>query len=147
MKYFPLLWATLWRKKARTILTLLSLVTAFLLLGLLQAANSLFSGGTQRLSANLLISQARVSFTTPLPMRQLPQIEAVPGVEAVSWSQWFGGIYKDQSNFFPNFAVDPDRWLKTFTECRLPPEPAAAWKQAAKSRSMSPARASRRFIA
>ena len=129
MKYFPLLWATLWRKKARTILTLLSLVTAFLLLGLLQAANSLFSGGTQRLSANLLISQARVSFTTPLPMRQLPQIEAVPGVEAVSWSQWFGGIYKDQSNFFPNFAVDPDRWLKTFTECRLPPEQAAAWKQ------------------
>lgn len=128
MKYFPLLWATLWRKKARTILTLLSLVTAFLLLGLLQAANSLFSGGTQRLSANLLISQARVSFTTPLPMRQLPQIEAVPGVEAVSWSQWFGGIYKDQSNFFPNFAVDADRWLQTFTECRLPPEQAQAWK-------------------
>jgi putative ABC transport system permease protein len=128
MKFFPLLWATLWRKKARTILTLLSLVTAFLLLGLLQAANSLFSGGTQRISANLLITQARVSFTSPLPMRHLPQIEAVPGVTAVSWSQWFGGIYKDQSNFFPNFAVDADRWLATFTECRLPPEHAAAWK-------------------
>lgn len=128
MKYFPLLWATLWRKKVRTILTLLSLVAAFLLLGLLQAANSLFSGGTQRLSANLLITQARVSFTSPLPMRLLPQIEAVPGVEQVSWSQFFGGVYKDEKNFFPQFAVDPDRWLATFTECRLPPEQAAAWK-------------------
>ncbi len=128
MKYFPLLWATLWRKKARTILTLLSLVAAFLLLGLLQAANSLFSGGTQRLSANLLITQARVSFTSPLPMRHLSQIEAVPGVEQVSWSQFFGGIYKDEKNFFAQFAVDPDRWLKTFTECKLPPEQIAAWK-------------------
>ncbi len=128
MKYFPLLWATLWRKKARTILTLLSLVTAFLLLGLLQAANSLFSGGTQRLSANLIITQARVSFTSPLPMRHLSQIESIPGVVSVSWSQFFGGIYKDQKNFFPQFAVNPDRFVKTFTECRLPPEHLAAWK-------------------
>ncbi len=129
MKYFPLLWATLWRKKARTILTLLSLVAAFLLLGLLQAANSLFSGGTQRLSANLLITQARVSFTSPLPMSHLGKIEAIPGVEKVSWSQFFGGIYQDQKNFFPQFAVDPDRWVATFTECKLPPEQLAAWKE------------------
>lgn len=128
MKYFPLLWATLWRKKARTILTLLSLVTAFLLLGLLQAANSLFAGTSQRLSANLLITQARVSFTSPLPMRLLPQIESVQGIESVSWSQFFGGIYKDEKNFFPQFAVDPDRWIKTFKECRLPEPQAAAWK-------------------
>jgi len=129
MKFFPLLWATLWRKKTRTILTLLSLVAAFLLLGLLQAANSLFSGGTQRLGANLLITQARVSFTSPLPMRHLSQIESLPGVEVVSWSQFFGGIYKDQKNFFPQFAVNADRWIATFSECRLPPEQAAAWKQ------------------
>lgn len=128
MKYFPLLWATLWRKKVRTILTLLSLMTAFLLLGLLQAANSLFSGGSINLSAPILITQARVSFTSPLPMRLLPQLEAVPGVESVSHSQFFGGIYKDQKNFFPQFAVDPDRWLKTFIECKLPDEQIAAWR-------------------
>lgn len=128
MKYFPLLWATLWRKKVRTILTLLSLVAAFLLLGLLQAANSLFSGGTQRLSANLLITQARVSFTTPLPLRHLSQIEAIPGIESISWSQFFGGIYKDEKNFFPQFAVDPDRFKSTFTECALPADQFAAWK-------------------
>lgn len=130
MKYFPLLWATLWRKKTRTVLTLFSLIAAFLLLGLLQAANSLFYGGVQNLSANLLITQARVSFTSPLPMRLLPQLEATPGVEVVSWSQWFGGIYKSPApeNFFPQFAVEPDRWLKTFKECKVPDDQAAAWK-------------------
>ncbi|TAJ52620.1 MAG: ABC transporter permease [Nevskiaceae bacterium] len=128
MKYFPLLWATLWRKKTRTWLTLFSLVAAFLLLGLLQAANSVFNTGGQNLGANLLITQARVSFTSPLPLRLLPQIEAVPGIEAVSFSQFFGGVYKDPKNFFPQFAVQPERWLKTFTECTLPAEQAAAWK-------------------
>lgn len=128
MKYFPLLWATLWRKKTRTWLTLFSLVAAFLLLGLLQAANSVFNTGGVNLGANLLITQARVSFTSPLPLRLLPQIEAVPGVESVSFSQFFGGVYKDPKNFFPQFAVMPERWLKTFTECTLPSEQAAAWK-------------------
>lgn len=128
MKFFPLLWATLWRKKTRTWLTLLSLVAAFLLLGLLQAANSVFYGGVQNLSANLLITQARVSFTSPLPLRLLPQLEAIPGVENVTWSQWFGGVYKDPKNFFPQFATNPERWLKTFKECTLPADQAAAWQ-------------------
>jgi putative ABC transport system permease protein len=128
VKYFPLLWATLWRKRARTILTLLSLVAAFLLLGLLQAADALFNGNSVNLSAPILISQARVSFTSPLPMRLLPQIEGIPGVQAVSFSQFFGGIYKEPQNFFPQFATLPERWEKVFTECRLPPEQMQAWK-------------------
>lgn len=131
MKFLPLVWAILWRKKARTILTLLSLVTAFLLLGLLQAANSLFSAGGINLNAPLLITQARVSFTNPLPLRLLPQLEAVPGVAAVSYSQFFGGIYQEQKNFFPVFAVMPERWLNVFsTECQLSPAQIEAWKTA-----------------
>jgi len=74
----------LWRSRTRTILTLLSLVTAFLLLGLIQAANALFAGDTIRLTAPTMITQARISFTSPLPMRLLPQIEAVPGVASVA---------------------------------------------------------------
>jgi len=128
VKFFSLVWAMLWRSRARTVLTLLSLVTAFLLLGLIQAANSLFSGQTINLSAPILITQARVSFTSPLPMRLLPQVEAVPGVESVSHSQFFGGIYQDQRNFFPNFAVNPERWVRTFPECVLPPEQEQAWR-------------------
>jgi putative ABC transport system permease protein len=129
MKFFPLIWAQLWRKKARTIFTLLSLVAAFLLLGLLQAADSLFNGAGINNSGRVLITQARVSFTNPLPLRLLPRLEAVPGVEAVSWSQFFGGIYIDQRHFFPQFAVNPDRWLNVFRECTLPPDQLRAWKE------------------
>ena len=127
MRFLSLIWAMLWRSRVRTILTLLSLVTAFLLLGLIQAANALFQGGTINLSAPILITQARVSFTSPLPMRLLPQIEAVPGVESVSHSQFFGGIYQEPRNFFPQFAVNPERWIRTFPECVLPAEHQAAW--------------------
>jgi putative ABC transport system permease protein len=128
VKFLPLLWATLWRRKSRTILTMLSLVAAFLLLGLLQAANSLLGLGTVNLNAPILITQARVSFTSPLPLRILPQLEAVPGVDAVAFSQFFGGIYQDPKNFFPQFATIPDRWIKVFTECKLPPDQFDAWK-------------------
>jgi putative ABC transport system permease protein len=129
VKFFGLVWAMLWRSRTRTILTMLSLVAAFLLLGLLQAANALFAGDTINLSAPILITQARVSFTSPLPMRLLPQLEAVPGVEAVSHSQFFGGIYKGEPrNFFPQFAVNPDRWVKVFPECALPPGQERAWR-------------------
>jgi putative ABC transport system permease protein len=129
MGYVALVWAMLWRSRARTILTLLSLITAFLLLGLIQAANSLFSGDQINLSAPILITQARVSFTSPLPMRLVPQVEAVPGVASVSHSQFFGGIYQDNpQNFFPQFAVNPERWVRTFPECVLPPEQEQAWR-------------------
>ncbi len=127
MKYLPLLWATLWRRKARTIFTLLALTAAFLLLGMLQAANSLFGGGSINLSAPIMIVQARVSFTNPLPMRLLPQLEAIPEVQSVSHSQFFGGVYKDVRNFFPQFAVNPERWHRTFLECRLPDQQYQAW--------------------
>jgi len=119
-KYFPLVWGGLWRKKLRTILTLLSLMAAFLLIGLLQAVNSVLNSGADFLGVDRLITQARTSFTQPLPMRLLPQIEAVPGVEYVSHSQWFGGIYQDPKNFFAQFAVDPQRLFETYPEWVLP---------------------------
>lgn len=120
LKYAPLVLASLLRKKTRTAFTLLSLAAAFLLLGLLQAVNSLLAGGADFLGANRLISQAKTSFTLPLPMRLLPQLESVPGVERVSHSQFFGGVYQDPRNFFPQFAVNPQRLRDTYPEWRLP---------------------------
>jgi putative ABC transport system permease protein len=116
MKYFGLIWAGLFRKKLRTLLTLLSLWSAFVLLGLLQSVNSLFSGGADFLGANRLITQARTSFTQPLPMRLMAQIESVPGVNRVSHSQFFGGQYQDPRNFFPQFVVNPQRLYDTYPE-------------------------------
>lgn len=119
-KYFPLVWGALFRKKTRTVFTLLSLTAAFLLLGLLQAVNSLFSGGADFLGANRLIVQAKTSFTQPLPVRLLPQIEAIPGVERVGFSQFFGGQYRDERTGFPQFAVSPQRLRDTYPEWIMP---------------------------
>ncbi|PKM02330.1 MAG: hypothetical protein CVV17_05870, partial [Gammaproteobacteria bacterium HGW-Gammaproteobacteria-7] len=116
MKYLHLVLSALLRKKTRAGFTILSLAAAFLLLGVLQAVNSVLAGGADFLGANRLISQSRVSFTQPLPMRLLPQIEAVPGVRRVGHSQFFGGIYQDARNFFPQFAVDPQRLRDTYPE-------------------------------
>lgn len=126
MKYLGLVLSGLLRKKLRTTLTLLSLVAAFTLLGLLQAVNSLFGGAADFLGANRLITQASTSFTTALPMRMLPQIEAVPGVDAVSHSQFFGGQYQDGRGFFPQFAVNPQRLRDTYPEWVMPED---NWRQ------------------
>ena len=76
--------ANLFRKRTRTILTLLSVIMAFLLFGLLQSLNSIFNAGANFVGATRLITQARVSFTQPLPLSMVPKLEAVPGVARVA---------------------------------------------------------------
>lgn len=119
MKYLHLVWGALFRRKVRTLFTLMSLAAAFLLIGMLQAVNALLAGGAEFLGADRLITQARTSFTQPLPMRLLPAIEAIPGVARVGHSQFFGGIYQDPRNFFPQFAVSPQRLYDTYPEWTL----------------------------
>jgi putative ABC transport system permease protein len=116
--------ANLGRKKTRTVLTLLSIVMAFLLFGLLQAVNVLFSAGADFVGATRLVTQARVSFTQSLPMRLLPQIESVPGVERVMWSQWFGGVWQENTQLIIQ-AVPPDRLRDVYPEIVMPD---AQWK-------------------
>ena len=123
--------ANLWRKKTRTVLTLLSILAAFLLFGLLQAVNVLFSAGADFVGATRLITQARVSFTTSLPIRLLPQIESVPGVERVMWSQWFGGVWQENTQLIVQ-AVDPERMHAVYPEIVLPD---AQWKAFAETRT------------
>lgn len=120
MKFLGLILSGLLRKKLRTGLTLLSLIAAFTLLGLLQALNSLFGGAADFLGANRLIVQSSVSFTNSLPMRMLPQIESVRGVTHVSHSQFFGGLYQDGRDFFPQFVVNPQRLRDTYPEWVMP---------------------------
>src|SRR3979490_2744539 len=89
--------ANLFRKKTRTILTILSVIMAFLLFGLLQSLNSIFSAGADFIGATRLVTQARVSFTTALPLSMVPKLEAVPGVARVAYSQWFGGVWQENT--------------------------------------------------
>jgi putative ABC transport system permease protein len=122
MKYFPLIWAGLWRKRTRTIFTLLSIITAFLLFGLLQGINAAFSKGVTGANVDRLYVQSRVSFTEPLPFADLTQIEAVPGVSAVAYSTWFGTYYQDPKNFVFSFPVDGERYFNLYPEFKLPPD-------------------------
>lgn len=123
--------ANLFRRKARTSLTMLSIVTAFLLFGLLQSVNVLFSAGADFLGTARLITQARVSFTQSLPMRMRAEIEQVPGVEAVTQSQWFGGVWQGKDQLVA-LAVDPLRFHAVYPEWDLPE---AQWKQFAETRT------------
>jgi putative ABC transport system permease protein len=122
VRYLPLLWAGLFRKKTRTILTLLSIVVAFLLFGLLQAVQVAFESGADAADAKRLLTTARYSIIEPLPMSYQRRIEQVPGVVGVAYADWFGAKYQNESNAFPVFAVDPSRYLDMYPEFSISKE-------------------------
>ncbi|MFT3897215.1 MAG: FtsX-like permease family protein [Thermomonas sp.] len=127
MKYLHLIWAALFRSKTRTFLTLFSVITAFFLFGMLDSVRVAFNSGGSVSGANRMIASSRLSLTQMLPYSLDSQIRAVPGVRRSSYAAWFGGIYKDPKNFFPNFSVGPG-YLDLYPENVLPPEQRKAWE-------------------
>jgi putative ABC transport system permease protein len=116
MKYFHLVWASLFRRKTRTLLTLVSIIAAFLLFGLLDAVRTSFDqAGQSANGARRLQTGARLSFIQPLPASLESQIAAVPGVKRVTYANWFGGAYQDPHNQVFSFAVPPN-YLDLFPE-------------------------------
>lgn len=113
--------ANLFRRKLRTTLTLLSVICAFLLFGLLQAVNVLLQADVSFVGATRLITQTRSAFLQPLPIRMLPQIEAVPGVQAVANSLWFGGVMGENTPMAA-FAIDPQRLRAVSPQWVMPEE-------------------------
>lgn len=126
MKYLHLIWAALFRSKTRTFLTLLSVIAAFLLFGMLDSVRVAFNSGGQVAGANRMITSSRLSITQMLPYSVVEQIRATPGVKQATYAAWFGGIYRDPKNFFPNFAVSPD-YLDLYPEFVLPQSQKKAW--------------------
>lgn len=127
MKYFPLIWKNLWRRKLRTLFTLLSILASFATFGVLSAVDTAFSSGVEVAGADRLLTIHKVSLIQPLPVTYLERIKAVEGVEAVSYANWFGGIYQDPRNFFGQMAVDPETFLDLYPEYLLPEEQKRAW--------------------
>ena len=126
MKYFHLVWAALSRSKTRTLLTLLSVVAAFLLFGMLDSVRVAFNSGGSVAGANRMVTMSRLSITQMLPYSLTEQIRAVPGVKQAAYAAWFGGIYRDPKNFFANFSVSPD-YLDLYPEFKLPAAQKQAW--------------------
>ena len=98
MKYLPLVWAGLWRKRARTILTLLSVAAAFLLFGILHGVTATFDDIVAQIGDERLRTMSRVNLLESLPLAQLPQIETVPGVRQVAYYSIFFGYYREPDN-------------------------------------------------
>lgn len=113
--------ANLFHKKTRTWLTLLSVVMAFVLFGLLQSLNLVFSASPDFIGATRLVTQSRVSFTQSLPMRMVPEMDAIPGVQRVMYQQWFGAVFRENPQIFA-FAVDPVRLHDVYPEWVMPEE-------------------------
>jgi putative ABC transport system permease protein len=128
MKYFYLIWKSLWRKKARTILTMLSILIAFLLFALLMALDHAFKAGVELSDADRLIIINKVSLIQPLPISYQQRIAAVDGVESVTHSSWFGGYYQDQRNQFPQFPVDTETYFDLYPEFVLLEGSLDEWK-------------------
>jgi len=127
MKYLHLIWAALFRSKTRTLLTLLSVTAAFFLFGMLDSVRVAFNSGGDVTGANRMVVASRLSITQMLPYSLSPQIASIDGVKRSSYAAWFGGIYQDPKNFFPNFSVGPG-YLDLYPEFKLPDAQRKAWE-------------------
>jgi putative ABC transport system permease protein len=129
VKFLHLIWSNLKRKKIRTILTLLSIVVAFILFAYLSALKQSLGGGIALGRSDRLVVRHKISIIHSLPESYKARMERIPGVAVATHESWFGGIYQDVKNFFPQMAVVPEEFLDMYPENLLPPEQKQAWLQ------------------
>ncbi len=122
MKYLPLILANLGRHKRRTILTIASVALALFLFASLRTVVTTIGRAAQWGSVRRLVTTNATGIVFPLPLAYANRLRAVPGVEQVSWANWFGGRYGDGKRFFGNFAVDAESYLQMYPELVLPPD-------------------------
>jgi putative ABC transport system permease protein len=128
MKYIYFVWKNLGRKKIRTVLTILSIMIAFLLFGLLRTMGSAFEMGAELAGEDRLISIHKISLIQPLPISHIAKIAGVNGVEDVTHASWFGGYYQDPKNQFAQFAIEGDKYFSIYDDLvTLPDEQLQAW--------------------
>jgi putative ABC transport system permease protein len=120
MKFSRLIWANLIRKKARLVLTIGSFAVALFLFALLGVVNDAFSRGADVVSANRLVTINRTSIINTIPLSYRDEILRIPGVKYITHNNWFGGVYQDPKNFFPQFVIDPDNQRQVFPELIVP---------------------------
>jgi putative ABC transport system permease protein len=125
MKFVPLILANLFRKKLRTTLTIGSFAVALFLFGLLAVVRGAFNQGIDVAGADRLVIVNKVSIIQPLPFSYRDQILRIPGVKAITFDCWFGGVYQDERNFIPQFAIDTQNQRTVFPELIVPDD---QWK-------------------
>jgi len=117
-----LLFLNIWRNRGRAMLTYLGLTISVLAFGLLSTVVEAWYSGAESASQARLITRSAISLIFPLPVSHGERIRQVDGVEAMTVSRWFGGVYKDSRNFFPQFAVEPVSYFEIYPEYILTEE-------------------------
>src|SRR5688572_16715881 len=119
MKYAKLVFKNILRNKLRTLLTISSVVVSLFLIVSLGTMLTEFDRGAEESSPLRLVSRHAVSLGFFIPMAHLQKIKTVPGVKEAMPFSWFGGIYKDEKNFFANFAVDARKMKEVIPELKM----------------------------
>src|SRR5262249_36561949 len=139
MKYLPLIWAGLFRKPARTVFTLLSVVVAFLLFGLLQGINAGYAAVIEQQHLDRLFADPRVPGGAPMPISYLARVAQIPGVTKVCGRAPFFGSYQNPKNGMFALATDARAWFAVRPEYAMPPEQLAKLEATRDGIAMSPA--------
>ena len=129
MSIIKLISKNAFRHKLRTFLTVLGVTIAILAFGLLQTVISAWYAGVEASSASRLVTRNSISLIFPLPLSYKDKIRQIEGVKLVSFGNWFGGIYIDEKNFFANYAVEPETYLKLYPEIIIPEDQKKAFSQ------------------
>jgi putative ABC transport system permease protein len=144
MKFRRLIFANLFRKKIRLTLTVGSFAIALVLFTFLAVVKSAFNRGVDIAGADRLIVVDRVGLMNLMPISYADKIAAIPGVKAVTHDHWFGGVYQDEKNFFPQFVIDVESHRKVYPEFKVPDD---QWNNFVKDRqgAIAGARLAERF--
>ncbi len=129
MKFIPLVWAGIWRKRGRSILILAQTLIAFTLFGVLQGLSTGIQHAIDKTHADRLYVSSKVSLAEPLPMALAERIQSVPGVLAVAQRMQFGGTYQKPSQGVPIVGTDPSAFFRMAPELELTPPQALSGMQ------------------
>ncbi len=129
MRVLKLVYKNMLRHKLRSSLTVLGIAIAVLAFCLLRTVVTAWNSGVESSAANRLIVRQAVSFIFPLPEAYAERIRNLPGVDMVSWANWFGGVYIDKNQFFARLAVDADTYFQVYPELLVPPDQLAQFKK------------------
>lgn len=120
MKFLPFVLRNLFRKKTRTLLTVGSIAVALFLFGLLVTIETSLNAGVDVAGADRLVIRNRTSLIMPLPLSYQERLRQMPHITEATFATWFGGVYQDERNFFPQFAVDTETYRQMFPEFEIP---------------------------
>ncbi|HEU4590291.1 MAG TPA: FtsX-like permease family protein [Steroidobacteraceae bacterium] len=127
LRWLPLVWANLRRRKMRFAFTLISILLAFLMFGMLDALRTSLSQAVNLAGADRLMCMSKVNITVSLPRGYYEKVKAVPGVRAVVPFNWFGGLYKDSRQQLQVLATDPEQIVAVYPELKVKPEDFERW--------------------